>query len=127
MNVRQVALAAIACAAILSSMGMASADPSATDASAPAAATPATTAVQPTAPATTTATATPAPAATSTPESASVQADLDKVVCRQNQVATGSRLGATRVCHTQRQWAEIQHNSQDQLSRNQINRGINTP
>jgi hypothetical protein len=43
-------------------------------------------------------------------------ADLDKIVCRAGEPVTGTRLGGPRVCHTQREWDQIQRDAQDSLS-----------
>jgi hypothetical protein len=49
------------------------------------------------------ATQAPAPQAAQT---ASNGANLDEIVCRSEPPPTGSRLGASRECHTVRQWNE---------------------
>lgn len=70
------------------------------------------------------ASASPPPSSTeATTTAATASSNLDRVVCREGPAPTGSRLGGGRVCHTQRQWNDIQQQSQDQLSRQQINRG----
>jgi len=52
--------------------------------------------------------------------SSSTDADLDKIECRMGTPPTGSRLGATRTCHTEREWAQIQKDSQDMLKTTQM-------
>ena len=46
------------------------------------------------------------------PAPAANQADLDKQVCRNMAPATGTRLGARRVCRTQREWDDIRLQSE---------------
>ncbi len=72
------------------------------------------------------ATAQPAPAnTTSTPAgTASTSEDLDRIVCKSGPAPTGTRLGATRECHTQREWDLRQQEQQQELTRQQINRGM---
>jgi hypothetical protein len=48
--------------------------------------------------------ATPATQTTSTAAAAAPQADENMVICRERQSATGSRLGASRECHTKHEW-----------------------
>jgi len=52
-----------------------------------------------------------APAATADTNSS----DADRISCRTGAAPTGTRIGATRVCHTQREWDDIQRQSQLQL------------
>lgn len=40
----------------------------------------------------------------------------DRVICRELEAPTGSRLGAKRVCHTQRQWKQMSQDGQDFLN-----------
>jgi hypothetical protein len=47
--------------------------------------------------------ATPTTQTTSTAAAAS-QSDENMVICRERQSATGSRLGASRECHTKHEW-----------------------
>ena len=49
---------------------------------------------------------------------AASDADLDKVVCKSMDPPTGSRLGARRECHTQREWD--QRSRDDQAKTNAI-------
>ena len=39
----------------------------------------------------------------------------DRVICRDEDAPTGSRLGATRICHTQRVWKQMARDGQDWL------------
>jgi hypothetical protein len=57
--------------------------------------------------------------------SATVAADNggDQVVCRTSAAATGTRLGAVRECHSQREWDRMRQEEQNQLTRVQIQRG----
>jgi hypothetical protein len=70
------------------------------------------------------ATAQSAPAATqqaaSTPVAqASAQPNLDEIECRSLPPTTGTRLGASRECHTIRQWNERQREEQRMLQQQQ--------
>jgi len=40
---------------------------------------------------------------------------MDRVVCREEET-TGTRLGGTRVCHTRRQWQQMENEAQDYLT-----------
>lgn len=51
---------------------------------------------------------------------AASDADLDKVECRTGTPATGTRLGASRTCHTVREWNNIQKDSQEMLKNTQM-------
>jgi opacity protein-like surface antigen len=76
---------------------------------------PAAEAQAPTAPAPTqTAQASPAPAAAAT------EGNLDQIECRSSPPPTGTRLGATRECHTLAQWKQREQDSQDNLRKNQM-------
>lgn len=46
---------------------------------------------------------------------ASNKNDDDRVVCRRGEPATGSRLGATRVCRTRGEWREIEAHAQREM------------
>ncbi|HEY3778102.1 MAG TPA: hypothetical protein VGL35_08580 [Rhizomicrobium sp.] len=63
----------------------------------------------------------PAPIATTSGE------NLDQVVCRSSPPPTGTRLGATRECHTQRVWNQRQEDSQRMLSQTQMGGLQSTP
>lgn len=67
----------------------------------------------------------PAPAAVST--DASKASELDKMVCRQMEPATGTRIGARRECRTQREWDDIRQQSAKDTDKMQGNRGIAAP
>jgi cytochrome c5 len=67
----------------------------------------------PAAPATQTAQATPVAAPVS-------ESNADEVVCRTGTPPTGTRLGATRECHTQREWDKRQQEAQDVLKKTQM-------
>lgn len=43
-------------------------------------------------------------------------AEADRVVCRMNPAPTGSRLGSSRECHTQRQWDQMRQEQQSNVS-----------
>jgi hypothetical protein len=70
----------------------------------------------------TVAAADPAPAAPTQPAAttSSAQADADKIVCRTEPPATGSRLGSRRTCRTQREWDDIREQSQKETSKMEI-------
>ena len=57
-----------------------------------------------------------APAATAAPVQS---ADADRVVCHIGPAPTGSRLGSTRECHTQREWDRIQQEQSSIVSKGQ--------
>ena len=61
----------------------------------------------------------PAPA----DQTAAATSDSDKIVCRTLAAKTGSRLGARRDCRTQKEWDDIQHRQQDEVSKMQA-RGL---
>lgn len=69
------------------------------------------------------ATAQPAPAAAAAqPTSAAATAsesDANMVICRERQAATGSRLGASRECHTKREWDARQADNQRMVTQQQ--------
>jgi DNA-binding IscR family transcriptional regulator len=50
----------------------------------------------------------------------SIQDNLDQVECKAGKAPLGSRLPGPRECHTQREWNEIQQQSQDALSHTQV-------
>lgn len=51
---------------------------------------------------------TPAPAASS-------NSDLDAIVCRAGEAPIGTRLPGPRVCHSQKEWNQIQQDSARQV------------
>jgi len=67
------------------------------------------------------------PAATQSSPSATTSTaeanDLDRIVCKSGPPPTGSRIGVGRECHTQREWDRRMHEQQQELTRQQINRG----
>ncbi|MBV8800749.1 MAG: hypothetical protein JO208_13190 [Alphaproteobacteria bacterium] len=62
---------------------------------------------------------TTAPVTAATTPSAE-SSDLDRVVCHTGAAPTGTRLGGTRECHTQRQWDAMRQQEQQSLSQQQI-------
>lgn len=61
------------------------------------------------------------PAATSAPATASTAAseDMDRIVCKQGDPPTGTRLGARRICQTNREWDAQMRRDQQELERQQ--------
>jgi hypothetical protein len=122
--VRKIIIASVTMIGLLIYGGIASADPSAADnsGSQPAAGALAQPAVGATAttPTTTTTTAATAGQTASTAD----DPDLNRIVCRQGTAPTGSRLGGARECHSKREWDRLQTEQQQELSRQQIGRGI---
>lgn len=49
--------------------------------------------------------------------------DLDRIVCKSGPPPTGTLIGTGRECHTQREWDRRMHEQQQELTRQQINRG----
>lgn len=82
------------------------------DSSQPQAAATADAQAAPASPAIQTAQATPA-------ASVSNSGDLDQVVCRMGTPPTGTRLGGSRECHTQREWNKRQEDAQRNLAATQ--------
>lgn len=56
----------------------------------------------------------------STAQNANNGVNLDEIVCRNEPPPTGSRLGATRQCHTVREWNDRMKESQAIVSRSQM-------
>jgi hypothetical protein len=52
--------------------------------------------------------------------------NLDQVVCKTSPPETGSRIGGSRECHTERQWKVRQQQAQDMLAHTQ-NLGMQQP
>ena len=48
------------------------------------------------------------------------QTDPDAIVCKQTSAPTGTRIGASRECHSQREWDEREKDSQKQLMDRQM-------
>ncbi|HEX4156841.1 MAG TPA: hypothetical protein VHY79_00060 [Rhizomicrobium sp.] len=104
-------------AAMLLQCDLATADPTRPDSTQPVASAPA-----PAVSATTAATTTGSPATTAAarPEVVKVKPqptadNLYAIECRSSPPPTGTRLGATRECHTVHEWNERQQDSQDKL------------
>jgi len=53
--------------------------------------------------------------------------DPNKIVCKQGDPTTGTRLGATRTCHTQREWDDFQQQAQKTLVQSQLKGFGNRP
>jgi len=70
-----------------------------------------------------------ASAQTGNSESVTVSADApQKQICVRNQADTGSHLGASKVCHTESDWAMIRNQSQRTMERyDTIQNGNNRP
>ena len=60
-----------------------------------------------------------APSAVATQPAAAPTSDADKIVCRSKPGKTGSRLGATRECRTQREWDNIMAQDQREVEKMQ--------
>lgn len=56
---------------------------------------------------------------------ATTSEDPNEIVCRPGEPAIGSRLPGPRVCHTRKEWKDIQFQSQQQLWQMQKNRSCN--
>jgi len=72
---------------------------------------------------------TPPPTGTTAPaqtNDASTSPDLDQIICRQMDPATGTRIGVRRVCRTKRQWDDTSRTERDDLSRKEFQRGMNS-
>lgn len=52
--------------------------------------------------------------------------NLDEIVCKTSPPATGTRLGGSRECHTQRDWKARQQQAQDMLAHDQAS-GMQQP
>lgn len=117
----RVLAALVLSSAALLAPGLGAADPAqpnTTTATAPATAAPSPTAAA-------TAQSAQAPAAAAAPvASADNGANLDEIVCRDGAPPTGSRLGATRECHSVREWNDRMKQSQTILEHSQINNGL---
>jgi invasion protein IalB len=67
---------------------------------------------------------TPAPAPAVQPATAQTPVtDPNQIVCKTLAPATGTRLGARRICQTQRQWDDQAQQQRDQLMRMQTDQG----
>jgi Spy/CpxP family protein refolding chaperone len=68
---------------------------------------------------------TAAPAAAPTVQAAP-QDDPNEVVCHAGEPEIGSRFPGPRTCHTRKEWAQIQKDSQDALFHQQMERSANS-
>jgi hypothetical protein len=67
------------------------------------------------------ATSAPAPAATAVaPAPVASAEDADRVICRMSPAPTGSRLGSSRECHTQKQWDMMHQQAQENVNNMQV-------
>jgi hypothetical protein len=66
----------------------------------------------------------PAPVAAAQPAAPAVAPadDPNEVICRAGEPILGSRFPGPRVCHTRREWAQIQQDSQQALVHQQMQR-----
>jgi hypothetical protein len=68
------------------------------------------------------------PDATATAASAQAPAsDPDEIVCRANQVMTGTRIPSGRICHTRREWDKMQEESKMMVQQQQATGLMNSP
>lgn len=65
--------------------------------------------------------ASPAAADPVEPASAAGSSSLDRITCKSYAPPTGTRFGARRECHTQREWNNLARTSQDYLNIKQAN------
>lgn len=61
----------------------------------------------------------PAAAPAAQGDSTSDTSFLDRVVCRKLAPPTGTRLGARKICQTEREWRDLEQRSQDNVARSQ--------
>lgn len=66
-----------------------------------------------------------APAAAAPAMQAAPQDDPNEVICRTGEPQLGSRFPGPRTCHTRKEWAQIQKDSQDALFHQQMERAAN--
>lgn len=59
------------------------------------------------------------PAATQAPTAQGDTNFLDRMVCKKLAPPTGTRLGARKVCQTEREWRDLMQRSQDNITRSQ--------
>ena len=50
--------------------------------------------------------------------------DANQIICKSGPPPTGTRLGGTRVCKTKLQWEQERQEAQQNLSHDQIQRGL---
>jgi hypothetical protein len=62
------------------------------------------------------------PAATTTAATVAPGEDPDERICRSGEPILGSRFPGPRVCHTRKEWAQIQQDSQNALYHQQMER-----
>ena len=53
--------------------------------------------------------------------------DPNEVICRNGEPILGSRFPGPRICHTRKEWAQIQQDSQNTLVHQQMERSSNGP
>jgi hypothetical protein len=53
--------------------------------------------------------------------------DPDQIVCRKGEPITGTRLPGRAICHTQRDWDQIQRDSQGMTSQMEMNGTLHNP
>lgn len=53
--------------------------------------------------------------------------DPNEVICRNGEPILGSRFPGPRTCHTRKEWAQIQQESQNALVHQQMERSSNGP
>jgi hypothetical protein len=51
--------------------------------------------------------------------------DPNEVICHAGEAPIGSRFPGPRICHTRKEWAQIQKDSQDALFHQQMERSAN--
>lgn len=64
----------------------------------------------------------PAPGAASITLPAAPQDDPNETICKSGEPIIGSRFAGPRTCHTRKEWAQIQKDSQDALFHQQMER-----
>ncbi len=61
------------------------------------------------------------------PTAAENSSGPDTVVCKNFPPPTGSRIGGRRICHTEREWEQLQFEAQQALKRFQGAGAVSTP
>lgn len=51
--------------------------------------------------------------------------DPNEIVCKAGEPVLGTRIPGSRICHTRKQWAQIQFDSQQALQQQQMQRSFN--
>jgi hypothetical protein len=59
------------------------------------------------------------------PAAGSSDNDPNRIICHTRPAPTGTRLGSSSECHTQKQWEDMRQQNQEQLSNVQL-KGLNT-